>query len=288
MAKASKKIFDAAGEGKIKVVAELLKSGTPIDAQDEDGWTPLMHATLNGELDTMKFLLEAGAKVDAVDSYGCTALFLAAKRDTVDAAELLLKAGANVNHVADGLETALSTAVGEAQFTDVIPLLKTLLAAGADPKHTFDGGITLLMRAASTRAAAPVRFLVEEVGADVNGRDANGYTVLMRALISSTPEIAQLLIELGADTTQKNKSGKSALDLAEEDDKKDFIKVFKGAKSIASRPKGKKKRQTPDLKDVADEFDDLAQMSEELGIDGSALTKNARHLRGLKKGKKAA
>lgn len=42
-------------------MAPLIEAGTNMDAEDENGRTPLMHAVGYGDLDLLRLLLEAGA-----------------------------------------------------------------------------------------------------------------------------------------------------------------------------------------------------------------------------------
>ncbi len=59
-----------------------------------------------------------------------------------------------------------------------------------------------------------VRFLVEEAGADVNRRDANGYTPLHHAAARGDDEMIRYLVELGADPTAVARSGQTTADMA--------------------------------------------------------------------------
>ena len=61
---------------------------------------------------------------------------------------------------------------------------------------------------------AAVRFLVEEAGADVNRRDANGYTPLHHAAARGDDELIRYLVGLGADVTAVARSGQTTADMA--------------------------------------------------------------------------
>lgn len=68
----------AAQLGHIDVIQDLVGAEAELDAQDENGWTPLMHASCRGHKLAVAALLAAGAKVD-IESYdGRTALHRAA------------------------------------------------------------------------------------------------------------------------------------------------------------------------------------------------------------------
>jgi len=59
-----------------------------------------------------------------------------------------------------------------------------------------------------------VRYLVEELGADVNARDHNGYTPLHHAAARGDDELILYLVEKGADVTAVSRSGQTTVDLA--------------------------------------------------------------------------
>ena len=59
-----------------------------------------------------------------------------------------------------------------------------------------------------------VRFLIEECGADVNARDANGYTPLHHAASRGDNEMIEYLLEKGADISAVSRSGQTTADMA--------------------------------------------------------------------------
>jgi len=59
-----------------------------------------------------------------------------------------------------------------------------------------------------------VRFLVEECGADVNLRDANGYTALHHAASRGDNEMVRYLVGKGADVTVVSRKGQTTADMA--------------------------------------------------------------------------
>ncbi|MDZ7643548.1 MAG: ankyrin repeat domain-containing protein [Woeseiaceae bacterium] len=59
-----------------------------------------------------------------------------------------------------------------------------------------------------------VRYLVEEVGYDVNMRDANGYTPLHHAAARGDNELISYLLEQGADVKAVSRSGQTTADMA--------------------------------------------------------------------------
>jgi ankyrin repeat protein len=59
-----------------------------------------------------------------------------------------------------------------------------------------------------------VKFLVEELGADVNARDHNGYTPLHHAAARGDNELILYLVSKGADVTAVSRSGQTTADMA--------------------------------------------------------------------------
>jgi ankyrin repeat protein len=74
--------------------------------------------------------------------------------------------------------------------------------AGNSHRHVPDGWIPA------------VKFLVEELGADVNARDHNGYTPLHHAAARGDNELILYLVSKGADATAIARSGQTTADMA--------------------------------------------------------------------------
>jgi uncharacterized protein len=61
---------------------------------------------------------------------------------------------------------------------------------------------------------AAVKFLVEELGADVNARDYNGYNALHHAAARGDNELILYLVEKGCDVKAVSRSGQTTADMA--------------------------------------------------------------------------
>src|SRR5207245_9142204 len=59
-----------------------------------------------------------------------------------------------------------------------------------------------------------VKFLVEELGADVNARDHNGYTPLHHAASRGDNDLIRYLISKGADVKAVSRTGQTTVDMA--------------------------------------------------------------------------
>jgi ankyrin repeat protein len=59
-----------------------------------------------------------------------------------------------------------------------------------------------------------VRYLVDELGADVNSRDHNGYSALHHAASRGDNELIMFLVEHGADVMVVSRRGQTTVDMA--------------------------------------------------------------------------
>jgi len=59
-----------------------------------------------------------------------------------------------------------------------------------------------------------VKFLVEDVGMDVNARDHNGYTAIHHAAARGDNDMIRYLVEKGGDVTVVSRRGQSTADMA--------------------------------------------------------------------------
>ena len=90
-------IHEAALKGNIEAVKQHLAAGADVNAKNEDGVTPLDHATLWGHKEIVELLLAKGADLNAKDNDGWTSLHNAAYRGHKQIVELLIAEGADVN-----------------------------------------------------------------------------------------------------------------------------------------------------------------------------------------------
>ena len=78
--------------GELDLVRELIAKGADIN---KPGWTPLHYAATRGHLEIMSLLLENSAYIDAASPNGTTPLMMAASYGTPAAVKLLLDEGAD-------------------------------------------------------------------------------------------------------------------------------------------------------------------------------------------------
>jgi len=92
-------IHDAAGDGNIEAVKKHLAAGVDVNAKDEDGRTPLLHAAYQGNNEIAELLLANGADVNAKNEVDTTPLHHAALYGHKETVELFITNGADVNAI---------------------------------------------------------------------------------------------------------------------------------------------------------------------------------------------
>ena len=118
----------SSGASKIKA---LLIAGADVNTRFEEGITPLMSASVDGDVATVEVLLKAGADIELQQDYeGMTALMKAALWKKEKVAAKLISAGAQINKATRHGWTALMYAAlaGDSHT------IQHLLRAGADTK----------------------------------------------------------------------------------------------------------------------------------------------------------
>jgi ankyrin repeat protein len=176
-------------------------------------------------------------------------------------AKLLVEKGADINQPRRGNYTFLMEASYMASYNkDALALAWMMIDRGARLREQDDEGLTALHRAARGGVTELVQALLDKDSALVNIADQKGETPLMKLfshpyvadtnyqphldLEKDLGKVALLLIVRGADLQAKNKSGKTALDLAKANNHNEIAVIIESA--IAAQP-GKNKPSGPKL-----------------------------------------
>ena len=174
-------------------------------------FTPLHIAVKRGHRDMCQMLLEHKVDVRVQDNKGNTPLHLALYDDNLDISRILLEYNAEVtSQNEDG-----STPLHIASSSGSIDLFRLLLAHNADVCIPDNEGNTPLHVAAIGGHLKIVRILLE-LKADVDSLNGEGLTPLGRTLEGQPKgylDIAQLLLNHGADAKVHDKSGNTLLHL---------------------------------------------------------------------------
>jgi ankyrin repeat protein len=206
----------AADKGCLNLARHLLDDGASLSSRDRLGSMPLAHAAKASNTDILELFLARGAAVNARDLDGSTALYVASEQDRQTAAEALVAHGADVNFPGrSGL-----TPVEAAAYVGNEALVRILLEKGADPKRTDATGKGPLCYAVA-RGYSKVAALLLAHSIDVNARYGNDLTALMWAAghedaagSSDVADVLTLLIDRGAHLNDQDNRGRTALMIA--------------------------------------------------------------------------
>ena len=191
-------------------------------------------------LDMMRALIERGVDVNArlrkkvwysgynfdlsgVDEIGATPFWRAAYASDVEAMRLLVAHGADPN--IPTIKPAGRPRTGDAGAREGVTDISGLPAAptggfGVPPLHAASGVGYGEGYAANSHRNAPsgwmpaIKYLVEDLGADVNAKDHEGNTALHHAAARGDNEVILYLVSKAADVKAVNRAGETTLDMA--------------------------------------------------------------------------
>jgi uncharacterized protein len=231
----------AAVNGQFPLLQALLNRGCNPNTRDGHGRTPLFAALEHGSsaLPLVRALVAHGADAEATDPNGETPLGLALEhpelerwldwndwqrpRRTLRADDLIqaAKQGADtavrrlleLGFPVDARDAQGATALLHACGAGHRDVAVSLIEAGADLGANANNGMTPLAAAVSARREALVALLLEH-GAAVDQRLPGDATALMIAAVQGYPDMAEPLLDAGADPNAVDASGHSALHAA--------------------------------------------------------------------------
>ncbi|XP_067002471.2 poly [ADP-ribose] polymerase tankyrase [Anabrus simplex] len=180
----------AAGYNRVAVVEYLLAHGADVHAKDKGGLVPLHNACSYGHYEVTELLVKHGASVNVADLWKFTPLHEAAAKGKYEIVRLLLKHGADASKKNRDGATPLDLVRDGDQ--DVADLLR--------------GNAALLDAAKKGNLARVQRLVTSE---NINCRDAQGRnsTPLHLAAGYNNLEVAEFLLDHGADVNAQDKGG---------------------------------------------------------------------------------
>lgn len=231
-------VFLAVDYRNLPLLEALIKQGASVDTADLRGWTPLMKAVEKHETEMVKRLLAANANPNTPAPDGWTALHLTMnpvrdpKQNYADIAQLLIDQGAFVNQTRkDGVTPLFLSVLNNRQA-----VFKTLLAAKANPNIANADGVTPLMQATLDHRVEMVKTLLT-AGANPDETDQNGLTALHYTVNNPKntqqdyADIAQILIDNGADVHHRSAKGDTPLLLSVKHNRPEVFVTLLNAKA---------------------------------------------------------
>jgi len=203
----------AVEKGSMKVIKYLLEHGADINAKDKYDWPPLFYSPTE---EILSFLLLKGASLkgvnlDAEGENGETPLHMACRLGVVALAEFLINRGADVKEKDEQKRTPLH----KASQSGSVEIVKLLLEKGAEVDRKDEYGRTPLYYAAASGNGEVAKFLIDH-GADVLAKDENGQSILHAAARGGLSWLAELCIRKGADINARDSDGWTPLHVAAE------------------------------------------------------------------------
>ena len=120
--------------------------------------------------------------------------------------------------------------------TGNIPMMKLLIELGAIEAKNPDGPAAVPAGRTSSRKSAAVKFVVEELGLDVNEVRKGAGNALHTACRFGANDIVRYLVEKGIDLTVKDRFGRTPMEEAEFEAPKPTLELMK--KLVATRVAG--------------------------------------------------
>uniref|UniRef100_A0A8C6SXA9 CASK interacting protein 1 n=1 Tax=Neogobius melanostomus TaxID=47308 RepID=A0A8C6SXA9_9GOBI len=208
-------LHHASLNGNAEVIALLLESQAAVDIRDQKGMRPLHYAAWQGRAEPMKMLLKAGSSVNGQSDEGQIPLHLAAQHGHYDVSEMLLQHQSNPCIVDNAGKTPLDLAC-EFGRVGVVQLLlsSNMCATLLEPKKgdtTDPNGTSPLHLAAKNGHIDIIRLLIQ-AGIDIN-RQTKAGTALHEAALCGKTEAVRLLLECGINAAVRNTYSQTALDI---------------------------------------------------------------------------
>lgn len=156
-------IFQAAAQGKIRKLNELLQI-VPIDKQDKEGRTPLVHAIMGGQEKVAHLLIKREASVICVDDSGMGPLHYAIQKRFWDIVKKIVRV---VSHLEEPRMEECLNAPDRLGFTPLhmlvasgyVPVIRLLIENGACLTYGDQAGETPLHEAVRARAYRVIKLL---------------------------------------------------------------------------------------------------------------------------------
>jgi ankyrin repeat protein len=228
--------YFAAHGGNKELLDLLLAAGAKkadLEIRNPYGRTPLCAVARDGgNAETIKVLIGFGANINAEDDNGLTPIMLAAWRPHEDVVNVLLDAGAELNSNDPKGDKLLTCAAGNG----LEKLFDKLLEKKASLNILNEDGGTLLHSAAGGGSSHIVELLINQKF-DPNKKDKFDWVPLHLAAEQGHKEIIFSLLKNGANINARNSLGQTPYNIAQERDDADLMNFLKSMKADTSPQK---------------------------------------------------
>lgn len=178
-----------------------------LDWKNLEGESFLHLCSQKNLLESVKWLINKGISLEIENDDKETALFYAAKTNAKEVVKVLIKSGANIQHQNRYKRTALQEAV----ICDSRDIVDILISNKANVNNVDNYGHNLVFDAVSNGDIEIIRKIANSETININQIDNDGKTILHQKTTLNNDEIANELLEAGADPTINDRDGKNFL-----------------------------------------------------------------------------
>ncbi|KAK6922384.1 Ankyrin repeat [Dillenia turbinata] len=203
-----------------RAVDVLLKFGAdvefPIQTVPRTNLRPIHLAARLGLAEVLRSLSNSGCNVNSQTESGETALMICARYKHEECLRVLALAGADFGILNSTHQSASSIAGSTCWNLGFQQVLLDVIRAGELIKSSNPSVFSTVVFVTRSNEVGALKKLIDRSKCNLNEQDERGYTAVMVAAAGGHMEALQLLIHAGADVKLRNKNGKTAIALAEE------------------------------------------------------------------------
>lgn len=216
-------LYTACDSNQINVVKLLIKKGANVNKCDNEGRSPILMAAGQGHNSIVLDLIRNGADVGKVDWNGRSPLYMGCKGGFDDVVKSLLEIKGTVNQCCENGKSPLHVA-SENGYTNIV---RALLLNEAEVNSVDIYGRSAIYLCCKEGQTETAKELMKTKKLDINIRNyRNKYSPLYISCLKGYKEIVSMLLENGANVSDRNKWGRSPLHAACRDGNIAIVKLL--------------------------------------------------------------
>ncbi|CAF1396907.1 unnamed protein product [Adineta ricciae] len=200
----------------------LIEYGGDVNAKDRDLWTPLHAAATCGHMQICKILIENGAELMALNADGNMPYDICEDEPTLTYIETQMDRIGITQEMIDNARAQVENQM----LRDLQKLVKKSLSSSRSIddilSYRNDEGATPLHIASANGYQSVVKYLLDQ-HVSLNLQDADGWTPVHAAAFWCLQPILTQLIEAGGDIYEKIPDGRTAVDLCEDPEMRNYM-----------------------------------------------------------------